>query len=134
MKTILSLSVPVFTLGLLVGCSSGGDSKATGPIIDELDVPPTTHTMSLQGQSGPGVILTLTAHDDTAGIDALHIRFTEIGAERTIPIPSAPTKLTSQSIELVVLDAPKGVHAVEFHLTDAKGRSSAVVDKTITVP
>jgi hypothetical protein len=90
--------------------------------------------MTVQGQSGPGVMLTLTAHDDTAGISALHVFFTELNSDHTIDIPNAPTKLTGQKIEFVILNAPKGSHAVEFHLTDAKGKTSAILDKTITVP
>lgn len=122
-----------FTALVLTACSSSSQDAA-GPVIDALDVPATTSTMTVNGQSGPGVILTLTAHDDASGLTELHVVFTETGNDQIVSIPNAPTKLTGQKIELVVLNAPKGAHAVEFHLTDAKGKTSAILDKTITVP
>ncbi len=115
------------------GCSSTSASEP-GPIIDNLDVPATTSAMTVQGQTGPGVVLTLTAHDDGAGMSALHVFFTELGQDHVINIPNAPTTLTGQKIDFVILNAPKGSHAVEFHLSDAKGHESAILDRTITVP
>lgn len=133
MKSYLVFAASLTLLALSSGCSSASTDNAA-PVIDSLDVPATTSTLTVNGQSGPGVVMTLTAHDDTAGLTALHVLFTETGSDHTIDIPNAPTKLTGQKIEFVVLNAPKGQHALEFHLTDTKGHTSAIVDKTITVP
>jgi hypothetical protein len=119
---------------LLTACSSSSSSSG-GPVIDSLDVPSTTSQMTVSGQTGPGVIMTLSAHDDDSGISALHAVFAESGgADQPIQIPNAPTTISNQQIELVILNAPSGSHAVSFHLTDAKGRSSESIAKTITVP
>lgn len=128
------LGLAVTSLALVVSACSSSSQDSGGPVIDALDMPATTTTMTVNGQSGPGVILTLTAHDDSAGLSALHVVFTETGADQTISIPNSPTRLTGQKIELIVLNAPKGQHPVELHLTDAKGKASAIVDKTVTVP
>jgi len=133
MKSYSLLPLVIASFALVTGCSSAS-SDSGGPVIDKLDVPATTSTMTVNGQSGPGVILTLTAHDDSSGLTALHVVFTETNQDQTISIPNAPTQLTGQKIELVILNAPKGQHAVEFHLTDVKGKSSPVFDATITVP
>ena len=131
-------SVPSFAsvaLALVLGaCASSSGSADGGPVIDSLDVPATTTPMTLQGQTGPGVVLTLSAHDDDSGISALHFLFVETSADNAITIPNAPTKVTGQKIELVIPGAPSGAHAVTFYLVDAKGRSSASVSHTITVP
>jgi len=121
-------------LSLALGCSSSTTSAPDAPIIDKLDVPSTTTMLTVAGQTGPGVVMTLTAHDASSGITALHVVFTETGQDQVITIPGSPTTITNQQIELVVLHAPSGQHALELHLTNAKGVSSAVVDKTITVP
>ena len=119
----------------LAGCTSStsDDAAPAGPIVDSLDVPAQTSTMTVQGQSGPGVVLTLTAHDDSSGISALHVAFVEANAEQVIEIPSGPTKLEGQKIELVLVNAPKGDHPVGFYLSDAAGHHSATINKTITV-
>jgi hypothetical protein len=118
---------------LAIGCSSSsGTSDA--PVIDDLEVPATTSTLTLNGQTGPGVILTLTAHDPGAGIDALHVVFTENNVDQPISIPGSPTTISQQQIELVMPGAPSGQHPVTFHLTNVNGESSEVVTKTITVP
>ena len=129
-------SFAAVALALLLGAcaSSSGSSAEGGPVIDSLDVPATTTPMTLQGQTGPGVVLTLTAHDDDSGLASLHVVFVETSADHAITIPNAPTTVTGQKIELVIPGAPSGAHAVTFHLVDAKGRSSASVTHTITVP
>ncbi len=132
MKTISLFSSLVF-LAVLGGCSSASSSSG-GPTIDNLDVPETTTAMTLGGQTGPGVILTLSAHDDSAGITTLHVVFTEQNMDEPITIPGSPTTLNGQKVQLVVLNAPSGAHPISFHLTDAKGQSSAAIMKTITVP
>lgn len=121
------------SLTVLAGCSSSS-STPSGPVIDSLDVPATTTQMTLGGQTGPGVIVTLTAHDDDSGIAQLHCVFTETNQDQPVSIPNSPTDIAGQQIELVVVGAPSGSHPVAFHLTDAAGRSSAVIQKTITVP
>ena len=128
-----NLSFAFVAASLLAACSSPGSSSA-GPVIDSLDVPATTTDLTIQGQTGPGLVMTLSAHDDGSGINALHCVFPELNADKVIQIPNAPTTVLGQKIELVILNAPKGPHNVEFHLTDAQGRSSGIVDKTITVP
>ena len=131
MKTI-SLFFSLFFLTVLGGCSSA--SSSGGPVIDSLDVPETTTPMTLRGQTGPGVILTLSAHDDSAGITTLHVVFTEQNMDEPIAIPGSPTTLSGQKIQLVVLNAPSGAHKVSFHLTDAKNQNGVAIMKTITVP
>lgn len=133
MKNPSLVHVSFVSLSLLAGCASSA-SSSNGPVIDSLDVPATTTDLTIQGQTGPGLVMTLTAHDDASGISALHCVFPELNADKIIQIPNAPTAVNGQKIELVILNAPKGPHNVEFHLTDAQGRSSAIVDKTITVP
>ncbi len=123
-----------FLIAALVMACSSSSSEPAAPIIDNLVVPATTTPMTLQGQTGPGIIITLSAHADDSGIAALHVMFTETKADHAIQIPGAPTTLTSQPIELVVPGAPSGAHALAFHIVDAKGRSSNVINKTITVP
>jgi hypothetical protein len=130
-------SFAAVALALLLGAcasSSGSEGAAGGPVIDNLDVPATTTPMTLQGQTGPGVVITLTAHDDDSGLTALHVVFVETKADHPITLPNAPTSVTDQKIELVIPGAPSGAHEVTFHLEDAKGRSSAPVTHTITVP
>jgi hypothetical protein len=119
---------------LALGCSSSSSSAPDAPVIDNLDVPSTTSMLTVGGQTGPGVVMTLTAHDASSGITALHVVFTETGQDQVISIPGNPTTIAKQPIELVVLHAPSGQHPLELHLTNANGVSSAVVDKTITVP
>jgi hypothetical protein len=133
MKNPSLLHLSFVALSLLAGCASSS-SSSNGPVIDNLDVTTTTTALTIQGQTGPGRVMTLTAHDDGAGINALHCVFPELNADKVIQIPNAPTTVNGQKIELVILNAPKGAHNVEFHLTDAQGRSSSIVDKTITVP
>ena len=118
---------------LAIGCSSSSSSP-DAPIIDNLEVPATTMTLTVQGQTGPGVVMTLTAHDASSGINALHVVFTESGREQIIAIPGSPTTIQNQPIELVVLGAPSGQHGLAFHVTNANGASSATIAKTITVP
>jgi hypothetical protein len=120
----------------LAGCSSSSTSAAAaGPVIDSLDVPDTATPMTLNGQTGPGVILTISAHDDSAGIVTLHVVFTE-GAmtDEPVTIPGSPTMLSGQKIQLIVLNAPSGAHPVSFHLTDAKNQNSIAIMKTLNVP
>ncbi len=119
------------SFALSFGCSSPAPDT---PVIDDLQVPAATMTLTLNGQTGPGAILTLTAHDPGAGINALHVVFTESNVDQVIAIPGAPTMVDKQKIELVVLNAPSGAHTLAFHLTNVNGVSSAVVTKTITVP
>jgi hypothetical protein len=131
----LGLSLSLVLLSILSGCSSSSNNDAAStPVIDSLDVPQQTSVMTVQGQSGPGVIMTLSAHDDSAGINALHIVFPELGTDHVLDIPNAPTSIVGQKIEFLVVNAPQGDHAVQFHITDAKGHQSASIDKTITVP
>ncbi len=122
----------------LAGCSSSsttpGSTTAPGPVIDSLDVPATTTPMTLGGQTGPGVILTISAHDDSAGITTLHVVFTEGNMDEPVTIPGGPTMLSGQKIQLVVLNAPSGAHQVSFHLTDSKNQSSTAIVKTLNVP
>lgn len=123
------------SIAALTGCTSDAESaSSSGPVIDSLDVPAQASTLSVSGQSGPGIILTLTAHDDASGINALHVAFTELGAEHVVNIPNAPTKLSEQKIELVLVGAPKGDHQLGFSISDAQGHTSAVIEKTVTVP
>ena len=120
-------------LALATGCASSSDSPDT-PVIDDLEVPAMTSMLTVNGQTGPGFIATLSAHDSRAGITALHVVFTETNADQQMSIPGNPTTVTNQKIELVVLNAPSGPHTIAFHLTNASGVNSAVVTKTITVP
>lgn len=133
MKLGSSLMVGLLSL-VLAACSSSTDDDSSTPVIDNLDVPSETTEMKEQGQSGPGVVMTLSAHDDNAGIDALHIVFVESGQDHAINIPSAPTKIVDQQIKFLVLNAPQGDHDLQFYVTNTKGRQSASVEKTITVP
>jgi hypothetical protein len=126
----------IFALGFLalaVGCASSS-STPDAPIIDSLDVPATTTQLTLNGQTGPGVIATLTAHDPGAGITTLHFVFAESGVDQPLALPGSPTTITAQKIEIIALGAPSGPHVVSFHLTNANGVNSAVISKTITVP
>lgn len=118
----------------LAACASSHDDTPSGPVIDELDVPDTTTTLTVNGQSGPGVVITLTAHDADAGMSALHVVFAETGQDLSVTLPGSPTTVTKQPIELVVVGAPKGAHALSLYVADVKGRNSASVSKTITVP
>ena len=126
-------ALSIVLLATLTACGSSSD-EGSGPIIDTLIVPSTTSEMTAAGVTGQGVLVTVTAHDDDAGISSLHIRFTENQLEQAINIPNAPTTLNAQQFELILQSAPKGPHPVELHLVDAKGRSSAIVKQTITVP
>jgi hypothetical protein len=116
-----------------LGCSSSSPAP-DAPVIDSLEVPAQTSTLTLNGQTAPGVILTLTAHDDSSGLDALHVVFKETGQDQPISIPGSPTKVQALKIEFIVPNAPSGPHEVSFHLTNAHGASSATVTNTITVP
>jgi hypothetical protein len=129
-----SLFFVAVSAGLTMGCSSSSSSAAAGPVIDSLDVPDTTTQMTLGGQTGPGVILTISAHDDSAGITALHVVFAEGNTDEPVAIPGGPTMLSGQKVQLVVLNAPSGAHQVAFHLTDAKNQNSAAITKTLNVP
>ena len=120
-------------LSLSIGCSSTA-AAPDAPVIDSLDVPTTTTTMTLNGQTGPGVVLTLSAHDPSAGINALHVLFSEGNVDQAIAIPGNPTTITAQAIELVIPGAPSGTHGVSLHVTNVNGVSSATIDKTIIVP
>ncbi len=123
------------TTASLAGCGGSDTTTPAGPVIDSLDVPAQATTMTLNGQSGPGVTLTITAHDDNSGLTAIHIVFTEAGGSaQDVQIPGAPTKLTDEKVQLVLVGAPKGDHPIAFSVTDAAGRHSATIDKTITVP
>ena len=119
-------------LALSVGCSSSAAPDA--PVIDALDVPATTTSLSLNGQTGPGVILTLSAHDSSAGINALHIVFTETNVDHPVAIPGNPTTIQDQKIELIALGAPSGVHPLSIYVTNVNGANSTAIAKSITVP
>lgn len=126
-------ALSIVLLATLTACSSSTD-EGDGPVIDTLTVPSTTSEMTAAGVTGQGVLVTVTAHDDDAGISALHVVFTENQLDQAIDIPTAPTTLNAQQFALILQAAPKGAHPVELRLVDAKGRSSAVVKQTITVP
>ncbi len=119
-------------LATVTACSSA--DSGDGPVIDNLSVPATTSEMTVSGVTGQGVILTLTAHDDDSGISSLNVKFTENQLEQAINIPSAPTSLHEQQFQLLLKGAPSGAHPCEMRLVDGKGRSSAIVKQTITVP
>ena len=121
-------------VSLAIGCSSSSGAAPDAPVIDDLEVPAMTTTLTVNGQTGPGVVLTLTAHDSSAGINALHVVFTENSVDQPMSIPGSPTMISRQPIELVVLGAPSGQHTIAFHVTNLNGASSNVVTKTITVP
>jgi hypothetical protein len=118
---------------LATACASS-DGTPDAPVIDSLDVPEKTTTMTLNGQTGPGMIVALSAHDDSAGINALHVVFTETKVDQAIAIPGSPTTITDQKFQLIALHAPSGPHSIEFRLTNVKGTSSPVITKVVTVP
>lgn len=119
-------------LACTAACSSS--SSAEGPVIDSLEVPETTTMMTVQGTTAPGVVVTLTAHDDDSGLHAFHVVFSETGQDQTLTLPNSPTTLTNQPIQLIAPGATSGSHALSFYLEDQKGRKSSTIDKTIIVP
>ncbi|MEO6420918.1 MAG: hypothetical protein ABIP39_16010 [Polyangiaceae bacterium] len=134
MKNVTLISSLFFVAFISACSSSSSSSAAAGPVIDSLDVPDTTTPMTIGGQTGPGVVLTLSAHDDSAGIATLHVVFAEGNMDEPVTIPGGPTMLSGQKIQLVVLNAPSGAHQVAFHLTDTKNQNSAAITKTLNVP
>jgi hypothetical protein len=118
----------------LAACSSSSSSAPDAPVIDSLDVPSTTSPLTVNGQTGPGVVLTLTAHDQGAGITAFHYVLPEANADDSVAIPGSPTTISGQKIELVFLGAPSGAHQVSFYLTNAEGTKSNSQTYTVTVP
>jgi hypothetical protein len=121
-------------IGLLALAACSSSTPPDAPVIDSLEVPSMTSSLTVSGQTGPGVILTLTAHDPGAGITEFHYVLPEANADRSVPFPGNPTTITSQKIELVFIGAPSGAHQVSFYLTNAKGTNSNTETFTVTVP
>jgi hypothetical protein len=124
-----SVVLAVFGI-MLVACGTAADEV----VLDDLRVNDMTSIEMVQGVTTPSVKGTFSAHADN-GLAALIVSLSEVKYEQRFPFPNtAVNSLKNEPFILGVPGLPKGPHQFGFRLADAKGKESASMTRTVTVP